>query len=186
MNYNIKGGYEKMMHNNHIKELAAKPHPKKRVSIIKTISVKEHSILYGARQINNPALAAGLARDLYQNSDREMLIVGTLDAKCSPLSLEIAAIGNINTCIVSPREIFKYAIISNAVHIIVFHNHVSGCCEPSAEDITVTKRLVDVGDLLGIPLVDHIIIGDGDTYLSLRESGFASFNNGSSAYLKEV
>ena len=141
-------------------------------------------MLYGARKINTPALAAGLAKDLYENTDREILIVGSLDAKCNPLSLEIVAIGNINSCIVSPREVFKHAILSNAVHIIVFHNHISGDCTPSSEDIAITKRLIDVGDLLGIPLLDHIIIGDGFSYLSLRENGVVSFNARSQLYLK--
>lgn len=169
---------------NHVNELISKPECRKRVSIIKTIIVKENSMLYGARQINTPSLAAGLARDLYQNADREMLIIGSLDAKCSPLSLEIVAIGNVNSCIVSPREVFKHAILSNAVHIIAFHNHISGNCTPSCEDIAVTKRLIEAGDLLGIPVLDHIIIGDGNSYLSLREEGNISFKATSNEYLK--
>lgn len=113
-----------------------------------------------------------------------MLVVASLDAKCNPLSLEIAAVGNVNTCIVSPREIFKNAILSNAVHIMVFHNHLSGDPTPSKEDIAVTKRLIDAGELLGIPLIDHIIIGDDTDYLSLREVGLVSFCTGSQLYLR--
>ncbi len=171
---------------NHISTLAMKPAPRKRVSIIKTVIIKERTMLYGARQINTPTLAADLARDLFANADREMLVVASLDAKCNPLSLEIAAVGNVNTCIVSPREIFKNAILSNAVHIMIFHNHLSGDPTPSKEDIAVTKRLIDVGELLGIPLIDHIIIGDGTDYLSLREGGLVSFCTGSHEYLREI
>ncbi len=171
---------------NSIKELTEKPYPRKRVSIIKTTIIKERTMLYGARQINTPVLAAGLARDLFANADRELLVVASLDTKCNPLSLEIAAIGNINTCIVSPRETFKSAILSNAVNIMIFHNHPSGDCTPSNEDIAVTKRLIEVGELLGIPLLDHIIIGGDNSYLSLRENGIALFHASSQVYLKEV
>lgn len=170
---------------NQVKELTNNPTPRKRVSIIKTCIVKERTMLYGARQINTPVLAAGLARDLYANADRELLVVAALDAKCNPLSLEIAAIGNVNACIVSPREIFKNAILSNAVHIMIFHNHISGDCTPSKEDVDVTKRILEVGEVLGIPLLDHIIIGDGNSYLSLREQGMAPFKTNSQIYLSE-
>jgi len=169
---------------NQIKELTTNPFPRKRVSIIRTAIIKERTMLYGARQIRTPVLAAELAKELYMYADREMLIVASLDAKCHPLSLEIAAIGNINACIVSPREIFKSAILSNAVHIMVFHNHVSGDCNPSNEDIDVTKRLIEVGELLGIPLLDHIIIGANNSYFSFRESGITNFITGTQTYLR--
>lgn len=170
---------------NQVKDLTNNPTPRKRVSIIKTCIIKERTMLYGARQINTPTLAAGLAKDLYANADREMLVVASLDAKCNPLSLEIAAIGNVNACIVSPREIFKNAILSNAVHIMIFHNHISGDCTPSKEDVDVTKRILEVGELLGISLLDHIIIGDGESYLSLREQGITPFKVNSQIYLRE-
>lgn len=171
---------------NQIEQLRTNPEPRKRVSIIKAAIIKERTMLYGARQINTPTLAAGLAKQLFTNSDREMLVVAALDAKCNPISLEIAAIGNINTCIVSPREIFKNAILSNAVHIMIFHNHLSGDCTPSSEDIAITKRLIECGDLIGIPLLDHIIVSDNTSYLSLREDGIVSFRTGAQAYLREM
>ncbi len=169
---------------NSIDQITNNPTPRKRVSIIRTAIIKERTMLYGARQINTPALAADLASALYFNADREMLVVATLDAKCNPLSLEIAAIGDVNSCIVSPREIFKNAILSNAVHIMIFHNHLSGDPTPSCEDLSITKRLIEVGDLLGIPLIDHIIIGDDGSFLSLREKGSISFRSSSQAYLR--
>jgi DNA repair protein RadC len=171
---------------NQVEQLTIKPEPRKRVSIIKAAIIKERTMLYGSRQINTPALAADLARTLFTNTDREMLIVTSLDAKCNPMSLEIAAIGNVNTCIVSPREIFKNAILSNAVHIMIFHNHLSGDCTPSSEDIAITKRLIECGDLIGIPLLDHIIIGDEESYLSLREDGIVTFRAASQAYLSDI
>ncbi len=169
---------------NQIQELISNPTPRKRVSIIKTVIVKEATMLYGSRRINTPVLAADLARDLYKNADREMLLIASLDSKCAPLSIEIVSIGNINTCIVSPREVFKHAIVSNATHIIAFHNHVSGVLTPSSEDIAVTKRLVECGNLLGIHLLDHIIIGEGHSYLSIREEDLVSFNANQNNYLR--
>lgn len=160
-----------MITQNHIQSLTTNPQPRKRISIIKTI-IKEASMLYGARHINSPSLAAGLAKDLYQNADREMLIVASLDSKCAPLSLEIVAVGNINSFIVSPREVFKHAIINNATQIIAFHNHISGICTPSSEDIVITKRLVECGNLLGIPRLDH-----QNSYLSFREDEKVSFSS---------
>ena len=155
---------------NQLEELIKEPKSNKRVSIIKTIAVKERSILYGARQINSAYLAAELARELFRYADKEMIIVCSLDSKCKPLSLEIVSIGTVNSCIASPRDIFKYSILSNAVNIIVFHNHPSGDCTPSNEDILITKRLVESGNLLGITVLDHIIIGE-DNYISLNEKG---------------
>ena len=122
-----------MLETNQIKQLIKNPTPRKRISIIKTIIIKEASMLYGARYISTPAQAAGLAKDLYQHADREILLIASLDSKCAPLSIEIVAVGNINSCIVSPREVFKHAIISNATQIIAFHNHISGICTPSSE-----------------------------------------------------
>lgn len=170
---------------NQIKEIMTSPEHRKRVSIIRTTVIKERSMLYGARQINTPEIAAGLARELYENVDRKMLIVCSIDTKCNPLALEFVAIGTVNTCIVSPREVFKYAILSNAANIIAFHNHPSGDCTPSNEDILITKRLTEAGDLLGISVLDHIIIGDDKAYLSLREHGIISGNPKSQIYMKE-
>lgn len=73
----------------------------------------------------------------------------------------------------------------NAVHIMIFHNHHSGDCTPSSEDIAITKRLIECGELIGIPLLDHIIIGDDEAYLSLREDGIVTFRATSQAYLRD-
>ncbi|NLL69779.1 MAG: hypothetical protein GX238_01465, partial [Epulopiscium sp.] len=77
-------------------------------------------------------------------------------------------IGSINSSIVHPREVFKEAIQRSAAHIILLHNHPSGDPSPSREDVQVTKRIIEAGELLGIPVLDHIIIGNGN-YISLKE-----------------
>jgi DNA repair protein RadC len=76
----------------------------------------------------------------------------------------------VNATIVHPREVFKAAMLNNAAAIICIHNHPSGDPEPSRVDIETTHRLVDAGNILGIDVLDHIIIGDGK-YISLQELG---------------
>ena len=78
--------------------------------------------------------------------------------------------GNANSSIVGVREIFQKALLANAMSIIVMHNHPSGDCTPSREDIEVTKRIVEAGKIIGVEVLDHIIVGD--SYCSLKEKGY--------------
>lgn len=93
------------------------------------------------------------------NCDREKFIVLHLSTKNQLISYEIVSIGNLNATIIHPREVFKSAILSNASSIIICHNHPSGIPEPSNDDMVITIRLKDAGELLGIELLDHIIFG---------------------------
>lgn len=139
---------------------------RKRISVIRTIAVKEKTVLYEHMQISTGEQAAELGRILVKDADRENLIVCCLNAKNQPVSLETVGIGTANACLVGMPEIFKNAILSNATGIIVFHNHPSGDAKPSREDIMVTERLKKAGELLGIDVLDHIILGE-DTFTSL-------------------
>lgn len=84
---------------------------------------------------------------------------------------ETIFIGSLNSSVVHPREIFKQAMKYSSASVMCFHNHPSGDATPSTQDITVTKRLKKAGDLLGIPLIDHIIIGN-NTFTSLKQEGY--------------
>lgn len=84
------------------------------------------------------------------------------------LAWEVISIGSLNASIVHPREVFNRAIKRSAASILAVHNHPSGHVEPSREDINITKRLSEVGQIVGIPMVDHIIIGK-DKYYSFKE-----------------
>jgi DNA repair protein RadC len=84
------------------------------------------------------------------------------------LKIVDVSIGNLNSSVVHPREVFNEAIICHSASIIVCHNHPSGDPSPSNEDINITQRLKECGKLLGIELIDHIIIGDG-IYVSFKE-----------------
>ncbi len=100
--------------------------------------------------------------------DREQLRVILLDARNNVIEAEVVSIGSLNSSIAHPREIFKNAIVRGAAGIILTHNHPSGDPTPSPEDVALTKRIGKVGELVGIDLLDHIVIGGGN-YCSIRE-----------------
>lgn len=104
------------------------------------------------------------------DSDREKFVVACLDTKNQPVNISIVSIGSVNSTVVHPREVFKVAMLSNASKIICFHNHPSGNLKHSKEDETITDRLKECGEILGIELVDHIIVGDNDEYFSFKEN----------------
>lgn len=152
-------------------EMMKNPAPRRRVGIIKTQIVREGSMLYGNRRIHTPSDAVELVKGIFRYADREMMVVVSLDSKNAPVALEIVSVGTVNSCLVQMRELFKHSILNNATSIMCFHNHPSGFPEPSKEDIDVTKRMDEAGKLLGIWLLDHIIVGEGKSYVSLQERG---------------
>jgi DNA repair protein RadC len=101
----------------------------------------------------------------------EHFVIATLTTKNAIAGLHVIHKGTLNASIVHPREVFAQAILNNAASIICFHNHPSGDPSPSREDIEITKRLKDCGELLGIEVMDHLIIGDGK-FISLKEKGY--------------
>ncbi|EMP0348732.1 DNA repair protein RadC [Clostridioides difficile] len=144
--------------------------PAKRVDIVSLKLVKESSVLYETRKISNPYDAYRLVKNFLVDSDREKFVVVYLDTKNQPVSIEIVSIGTVNSAMVHPREVFKVAVLSNASKIICFHNHPSGNTNFSKEDEIITKRLQKCGEILGIELVDHIVVGDDDKYFSFKEN----------------
>lgn len=144
--------------------------PAKRVDIVSLKLVKESSVLYETRKISNPYDAYRLVKNFLVDSDREKFVVVCLDTKNQPVSIEIVSIGTVNSAMVHPREVFKVAVLSNASKIICFHNHPSGNTNFSKEDEVITNRLKKCGEILGIELVDHIVVGDDDKYFSFKEN----------------
>lgn len=143
---------------------------KKRVSVVTLQLIRERTIMYAKRRITSPGDAASLFRHYMGDVDREHFVLLGLNTKHEPVVIETVHIGSLNSSIVHPREVFKSSILSNAACIMVCHNHPSDDCEPSREDMLVTERLTQAGDLLGIPLLDHLIIGT-EEYISLKERG---------------
>lgn len=126
--------------------------------------------------ITAPADAAELVREEMRLLDRESFRVILLNTKNAWIKTCPVSLGSLNASIVEPREVFKDAITSSAAHVILAHNHPSGDPTPSSEDIAITKRLVKAGELLGITVHDHIILGrrtkDHDQdFVSLKEIG---------------
>jgi DNA repair protein RadC len=147
-----------------------KKKPQKRISIVSIKMVRESSVLYDIRKIGSPEDVVNLGRRFLEEEDREKLIVCCLDTKNQPTAINVVSVGSLNSSIVHPREVFKPAILSNSASIILFHNHPSGDTTPSNEDKLITERISQSGEMLGIKLLDHIIIGD-NSYTSLKEEG---------------
>ena len=120
-------------------------------------------------KINNESDAYELVKDELVNSDREMLLSVMLTVKNDLIGVETVSIGSITASTTTPRDIFKSAILANAVAIIVCHNHPSGELIPSKNDIEITKQLIAAGDILGIKVLDHLIVSN-QGYRSLRDN----------------
>jgi DNA repair protein RadC len=109
--------------------------------------------------INSPDTAADFFRSVMdQVHDKEAFVVAFLNTKNRVIDHEVVSLGTINSSIVHPREVFRNAIVNKANAVILCHNHPSGDLTPSSEDLTVTKRLKETGNLLGIQVLDHLII----------------------------
>lgn len=100
---------------------------------------------------------------------KEHFIALHLDGKNRIICFDRVSVGSLNQSIVVPRELFKTACISSAAALVLLHNHPTGDPTPSGEDINITRRIKEAGELMGIKVLDHIIIGDG--YLSFVERG---------------
>lgn len=120
--------------------------------------------------IKSPEDVKNMVMEEMRYFDREHFRVLYLDRKAGLVTMEDISIGGLHSSIVHPREVFKTAIKRSAASIILVHNHPSGDPTPSREDIEVTRRLIEVGKIMGIEVLDHIIVGD-NTYCSLKAKG---------------
>lgn len=136
---------------------------------------KELSVNYPEidRKMNSPEKAVSLARSflrLHEQSE-EYLCMICMNTKLEMIGVFELSHGNVNSSIVSVREMFQKALLANAVSIILMHNHPSGDPNPSREDVEVTKRAVEAGNLIGVQVLDHIIVGRPG-FSSLKEKGY--------------
>lgn len=147
-----------------------------KVKAIQIIAILEFSKRLSTQQaikefkITSPSSIARIYMEEMRYFRQEHFKAVYLDNKNNIMGNRDITIGSINSTIVHPREVFTDAVKSSAASIIVLHNHPSGDPSPSVEDIEVTKRLLEAGKILGIYLLDHIVIGDGE-YISLKEKG---------------
>lgn len=121
-----------------------------------------------AKKISSPNDIADIFIPLLRDKTKEEFIVVCLNSANKIINYETITIGLLNSSLVHPREVFKVAIENNSANIVLVHNHPSGNTDPSEEDITITKKMVDAGKILGITVFDHIIIGQ-NSFSSLVE-----------------
>ena len=139
-----------------------------KIPIVRVSLVKDREVEYGSRKMSAPGEAVGCIRPLVESADREYVVACGVDSKNKPVYIEQVGIGTVNTCLLSAPELFKAALLSNAAGLFLFHNHPSGEPQPSQEDRDMTTRLKLSGELLGIRLIDHIVIGDEGQYYSFK------------------
>jgi|SRR5690625_1409861 len=123
-------------------------------------------------QIGSPEDVVDIARKEIAEEDREVFFVVCMNTKNRVIAIHRAHIGSLNASIVSVKDVYRTAILNNSMSIICFHQHPSGDTTPSREDIEVTKRLREGGQILGIELLDHIIVSFTGEYTSLKQEGY--------------
>lgn len=121
--------------------------------------VRWHEPEVGRAQVSDPDIAADLLAGMVRGRDREACAALLLDTKHHVLDLVTVSVGSVDHTFMAPREIYRDALVANASAIVVAHNHPSGDPEPSADDIAVTGRLARAGEMIGVSLLDHIIVG---------------------------
>ena len=117
-----------------------------------------------------PRTVAEYFMEELRHEEKEKVMLLCLDNKAQLIAQTVLSVGTVNASLISPREVFQYALKMQAVYIMVLHNHPSGDPKPSRQDMEITQRLVKTGELMDILLLDHIIIGDNN-YTSFKESG---------------
>ena len=151
--------------------------PVKAVEIICVCELARR-IAKARRSYDEPLDAAVKIAERYMEEMRrfkeEHVILLLLDIKCRLIKELTISIGTVNQSFLRPREVFVQALKYEAVNLVLLHNHPSGDPTPSKSDIFITDKIIEVSELIGIPLVDHIIIGDC-CYISFREKGLSDF-----------
>jgi DNA repair protein RadC len=147
-----------------------------------TMKLRELTIRYAVRKdqdgqpvivgraLGRPSEAASALMALLQDEPSEVFVILCLTTKFHVIAYHEVGRGTLDTVLVNPREVFKAALLANAAAIVVAHNHPSGDPTPSPNDLDVTRRLAATGEVLGIAVLDHLVIGDG-RYYSFKEAG---------------
>ncbi len=134
--------------------------------------VREGTTKSETKLADSPARVAEVVRAYWGDGelDREHLVCLMLNARSQVVGITTVSVGTLSASLVHPREVFKPAVLSSAAAVVVVHNHPSGDASPSADDRDTTRRLVRAGEIMGIPMLDHVIIA-GESSYSFREHG---------------
>ncbi|MCM1160713.1 MAG: JAB domain-containing protein [Roseburia sp.] len=128
--------------------------------------------IYSESKICSPQQAVNLVGGLLCEMDREFTCIINVKSNGIPINCSFTSVGTLNASLASPRELLKASILSNAAGVILLHNHPSGDCSPSKEDVMLTDRMQKVCGLMDIPLQDHLIVGiNNREYFSFKEKG---------------
>lgn len=136
--------------------------------------VQEQEFPYNGEPLRKGADVAAFVGSYLKDLDREAFMVIMLTSRNRVISANIVSLGTLDGAMVCPREVFKVAILQNAASVILVHNHPSGDPAPSEDDINITKRMVQAGQLLGIPVLDHVVVSRRGS-VSLRVSSASVF-----------
>ena len=141
------------------------------------VRLEEGHALYSEQPLSSPLAALDVMRREMTRYDREVLCVVNLNTRLQPINFHVVSVGDLNQSIAAVPNILKAGLLSNSSGFLMLHNHPSGDPTPSMEDIQTTKRVIEAGKILGLPCMDHIVIGGGNgNYCSMRESGLADFS----------
>ena len=141
------------------------------INVVNIRMVKEPS-LYSADPISSPQDVLDVIANEMKDYDREVFAILNLKSNGQVINMNVCSVGTLNSSMVSPREVFKSSILSNAAAFIAIHNHPSGTPIASAEDREVTGRLAECGRMLDIKMVDHIIVaGESGQMMSFKAEG---------------
>jgi DNA repair protein RadC len=130
---------------------------------VKTLLIRENTEAYNPVELKNHRSVYEMFKPL-ENLDHERFYTVVIDNANKIIAVNLACKGTLNQTIIHPREIFKIALLCSGAGVILVHNHPSGNPEPSTNDFIVTKRLVEAGEIMGIEVLDHIIIGYNDYF----------------------
>lgn len=136
-----------------------------------SIRLVKDAPLYSDKPLNNPAqVVEALGKELCE-MDREVMYIINMKTNSVPINVSLVSIGTLNASLVEPRELFKSSVLSNAASIVLCHNHPSSDILPSQSDLHLTARLKMAGEIIGIDVLDHIIVGgDNAKYFSFAEN----------------
>lgn len=140
----------------------------KEFEVFKCKLVKEKKVKYIGKIASPDDAHAAAVKLGFETYSEEILGAFGTDIKGNIITYYEIAHGDLNTAVVHPREVYKRLLLSNCGAMILVHNHPSGDVTPSEEDVVVTKRLAEIGDLMGVPVLDHLIIGSNSEYYSMK------------------
>lgn len=142
---------------------------RKRIEVVRAKQERTGILYSDARILKHPEDVLCTFGELFENAGVEMMLAVAMTQRGEPVAVQLIGIGDVSSCHVSVAEVLKLALLSNCPAVILIHNHPSGSVYPSEEDRRVTERVQKAGELVGIELADHLIVGsNGDGY-SLKE-----------------